>query len=184
MLKSKFALKRWTKEFMTEIIKAMNCAESANEKTLLILLWPCKKRNKWTIESKAIPAQVKSLIAAGCVPKGRTQQPLPALRKSVYLRQVPPKQCKYFSFFPLSFPEQKPIMLVKIHPSCPGTSLPKQFTVGEQLPCYLLVSSTSHRDCDNVNIDIKIAMQYDTKWWRKLHIDNNNIHITVILGKR
>lgn len=74
-------------------------------------------------------------------------------------------------------------MLVKIHPSCPETSLPKQFFVGQQLPYYLLKSSIGHRYCDNINIDIKIAMQYNTKWWRKPQVDNDNIHIIIILGR-
>lgn len=71
------------KELMTEITKARNCAESANKKTLFILDNHVKKNNKRTIENKAIPTQDMSLIFAGYVPRGGTQQPFPALRKRV-----------------------------------------------------------------------------------------------------
>lgn len=59
MLKREFALKRrQMKELMTEIIKAMNCAVSANEKTLLILSNHVKRTTKEQLKAK--PYQPKT----------------------------------------------------------------------------------------------------------------------------
>lgn len=76
MLKREFVLKRrWTKDLMTEIIKAMNCVESTNEKTLLILYNHVKRTTKEQLKAKPYRPKTSPLVGHSKI--------FPALRKRV-----------------------------------------------------------------------------------------------------